>query len=238
MIPHGISLFLLLDKYRSKPMGKQNRSERGKMIVGLTQVIGSRKPENDVTAPPRWNYDTLVSVERPEARIYKVVYVRSGTETTEYLSTSQMSVAEMQSLLAFVKGERPEIVEPVPELPEEPKPKVSGSVLLTGMEKLERQFRASETPISESIRDTSVVVPEIKYRTVKVTKTYTVTQQETYYVRFTDKTLSEFKDMALGGEEDQLVYNYLLRRQTAKLEPVACKEIDTTDPVFAIVEEE
>lgn len=39
-------------------MGKTQKSERGKMAIGLSQVIRSRK--SDLDHPQRWNYTTLV----------------------------------------------------------------------------------------------------------------------------------------------------------------------------------
>ena len=229
-------------------MGKTQKSERGKMIIGLSQVIRSRK--SDLDHPQRWNYTTLVDVSRPEPRLYKVTHLldAEGTEWTEFLSTNQMSIAELQALREFASngkstGEpqflpRPEEPEPAEEPAEEPKPKANGTVKITGIEMLERKFRATEPPISEAIRDTALSVPEIKYHSVCVVKTYTVVREEVFVVKFTDKTLAEFRAMGNGGDDDQFVYNYLLRRQTDKLTPVSARDASETKPTFVIKEKE
>jgi hypothetical protein len=127
--------------------------------------------------------------------------------------------------------------EPVEEPVEEPKPKVTGPLRITGMEALERNLKASEPPIAESIRGTAVVVPDVKYRTVKVVKTYTVTREETYLVKFTDKTLAEFQEIEQESEEGRIVFNYLLRRQTDRLTPVSDRVVSSNNPVFKMCEE-
>lgn len=202
------------------------RSERGRMIVGLTQVIRTRKTDLDHT--PRWTRDTLVRVSRPEKRVYRVTYRTNDEEEEEYLSTSQMSIAEMTDLLAFVK----DMPEPSPD---PVKPKVKSKLKITGMEALEQKYRpAPESPITETVRSTAPVMPEIKYRVVKVTKTYVTVHTETYHLKFTEKTLDEFKAMRDGNEEDQQVFNYLLRKQTERCDPATVRESDPSRIEFAI----
>lgn len=236
-------------------MSKPQHSERGRMAIGLSQVIRARK--SDVDRPPRWNYTTLVDVSRPEPRVYKVAYLTSpGIERVEYLSTNQMCIAELQALREFASNgksddepqflpqvDEPEedpihesAAEPATEPAEDPKPKANGNVRITGYEMLERKIRAVEPPISEAIRDTSVVAPETKYRTMCVVKTYTVVREEVFLVPFTEKTLSEFQDMGNGNDDDRFVYNYLLRRQTDKLAPISARSVSESTPTFVIKE--
>jgi len=228
------------------------------MLIGLAQVIRTRR--TDLDHPPRWNYTTLVDVDRSEPRVYKVSYLTApdNGEQVEYLSTSQMSIAELRSLREFVANGRTSDVPQFPptvEEPEEPeeleepeerevemesepeaKPKASGTTRLTGLEMLERKCRAVEPPISEAIRGTAISASEPKYRTVRVVKTYTVTREEVFHVRFTDKTLEEFRDMGNGDVDDRMVFNYLLRRQTNKLSPVEVRDTATEKPTFEIKE--
>jgi len=231
-------------------MGTSNHTDQGKMLIGLSTAI--RKRKSDVNRTARWNYTSLVGVSRPEPRVYKVIYLigEGRGERVEFLSTTQMSTMELQALREFVatgrSSDAPQFspnpeesdVEPEEELPDavEAKPKASGTVKLTGMEKLERMCRSEEPPISEAIRDTAVSSPESKYRTIRVVKTCTVVQEEVYLVRFTDKTLEEFRDMGRGNEEDRMVCNYLLRRQTDKLVPAESREVSKEKPTFQIKE--
>lgn len=231
-------------------MGKPGHTEQGKMLIGLSTAI--RKRKSDVNRTARWNYTSLVEVSRPEPRVYKVAYLigEGRGERVEFLSTTQMSITELQALREFVATgrssdtprfsptpEEPD-AEPEEELPDtvEAKPKASGTVKLTGMEKLKRMCRSEEPPISEAIRDTAVSSPESKYRTIRVVKTYTVVREEVFLVRFTDKTLEEFRDMGRGNEEDRMVCNYLLRRQTDKLIPAESREVSKEKPTFQIKE--
>jgi len=233
-------------------MGTSNHTDQGKMLIGLSTAI--RKRKSDINRTARWNYTSLVGVSRPEPRVYKVIYLigEGRGERVEFLSTTQMSTMELQALREFVatgrSSDAPQFspnpeesdVEPEEELPDavEAKPKASGTVKLTGMEKLERKFQATEPPISEAIRDTALSVPEIKYHSVCVVKTYTVVREEVFVVKFTDKTLAEFRAMGNGGDDDQFVYNYLLRRQTDKLTPVSAHDASETKPTFVIKEKE
>ncbi len=190
----------------------------------------------------------LIDVTRPEPRVYRVTYIDEATVVqTEHLSTNQMCMDEIKALREFAVNGRAPDAPPIPAAPEEPeepeepveepKPKVNGTLRITGMEALERNFKASEPPISESIRGTAMAVPDVKYRTVKVVKTYTVTREDTYLVKFTDKTLAEFREIEQESKEGRIVFNYLLRRQTDRLDPIGDRIVSSTDPVFKICEE-
>ena len=69
-----------------------------------------------------------------------------------------------------------------------------------------------------------------------VVKTYTVVREEVFLVPFTEKTLSEFRDMGNGNDDDRFVYNYLLRRQTDKLTPISTRSVSESAPTFVIKE--
>lgn len=260
MIPKGVDLLLILDKYKRKKEKVMAakvgaKSEKGSMIIGLSMSVNRRK--FDLEIPPRWNYHTLVDIERAEEKVFKITYKNCDGNKTAFLSANQMSNEEIRSLIAFLKGDKPDWVPPVCAVPGEvveepdvfheedeytklakefpPKPKVENGTKLTGLDMLDMKYKpAHPTPVTESVRSPSLAPPEVKFKHVKVIKTYTVTYEEEFILKFTEKTLAEFQEMSKGQEEDKMVFEYLLRRQTEKTEPTTKRPVKETKPRFHI----
>lgn len=206
---------------------KRSEEDRFKLTCNGLMRGFDRRP----TGPDRFGYQNVIKAERADKAVIRVTILNDGRPDVLYIPAKQLTQGEILALREYAMNGKAKTIESFSDA----KPKVESRPKLSGLEVLEARIKPKEPEITEAVRDIAVIVPEVKYRPVRVKKSYTVTYEEEYILKMTEKTLEEYAKMQEGTDDDRFVFAYLLNKQCNKQEPAITRKVKEDTPVFEVV---